>query len=279
MADRMDPPKVQGLPEIIYHYTSPGGLLGIIENGLIWASHISHLNDEREVGYARELLDDVTDWLHEARNDGLETEVAYARGAIQTIRTIHDFTNFFVASFSSEWNSLSQWSRYAGAGGYAVGIDPSFFQLDDRTRLQQVSYDRDHQLQLMKNIVDTHLPSTKGLAQKALPIWGVEVGSHLVVFGLSCKSEGFSEEKEWRIVKLFPRNEWMEIEFRPGRFGIIPYWKLPIKQREGPCAIREIVIGPTHYGDDAVRAVELLLKAHGLESAGITIRESKIPIR
>ena len=277
---RLDPrPTAEPLPAIIYHYTTPYGLIGIIGKREIWASHISHLNDEREVGHARELIDDVTYWLHQPRSDGLDNQAAHLRGAFQTIKEIHDFTNFFVTSFSSEWNSLSQWARYAGSGGYAVGVDPSFFQDEGRIWNEKVNYDRDDQLAMMKGIVTAHLAVSKDLSREALPSWGIEVGSQLVVCGLACKSEGFKEEKEWRIVKAFPREEFMEIDFRAGQFGVVPYHRMPIKDSEGKTPIREIVIGPTHYGDDAVRAVELLLRSHGLENAGIKIRESGIPIR
>jgi hypothetical protein len=277
---RLDPrPTAEPLPAIIYHYTTPLGLIGIIENRVIWASHINHLNDEREVGHARELIDDVTYWLHEPRTDGLEEQAAHLRGAIQTIKEIHNFTNFFVTSFSAEWNSLSQWDRYAGFGGYAVGIDPTFFKDEGRVWNEKVNYDRDDQLEMMKGIVTAHLSGSKGMSREALPSWGIEVGSQLVVCGLACKSEGFKEEKEWRIVKAFPRDEVMEIEFRAGQFGVVPYHRIPIKDAEGMTPIREIVIGPTHYWEDAVRAVELFLKSRGLENAGIEIRESRIPIR
>jgi hypothetical protein len=43
-------------PSTLYHYTTPAGLLGIVENNKLWATHINYLNDATELGYARDLL-------------------------------------------------------------------------------------------------------------------------------------------------------------------------------------------------------------------------------
>src|SRR6476659_3362306 len=36
-------------PSRISHYTSIGGLMGIIEEGCVWASNVSYLNDREEL--------------------------------------------------------------------------------------------------------------------------------------------------------------------------------------------------------------------------------------
>lgn len=35
-------------PELLYHYTTQDGLLGILENACIWATHYRCLNDASE---------------------------------------------------------------------------------------------------------------------------------------------------------------------------------------------------------------------------------------
>ena len=37
--------------KILYHYTTPEGLLGILKNKELWYSHIDYLNDESEIKY------------------------------------------------------------------------------------------------------------------------------------------------------------------------------------------------------------------------------------
>lgn len=43
-------------PEILYHYTTQDGLLGIIKNWEIWASHTQYLNDAMEFHLAIRLM-------------------------------------------------------------------------------------------------------------------------------------------------------------------------------------------------------------------------------
>ena len=35
-------------PEVLYHYTTQAGLIGIIRGAEIWATHTQYLNDRRE---------------------------------------------------------------------------------------------------------------------------------------------------------------------------------------------------------------------------------------
>jgi hypothetical protein len=43
----------------LYHYTGIGSLLGIVDSGVLWASHIYYLNDSAEIIFACQLLRDL----------------------------------------------------------------------------------------------------------------------------------------------------------------------------------------------------------------------------
>lgn len=43
-------------PETLYHYTTQAGLIGIIQESEIWATHTQYLNDSREYIHALELV-------------------------------------------------------------------------------------------------------------------------------------------------------------------------------------------------------------------------------
>jgi hypothetical protein len=45
-------------PDILYHYTTQPGLLGIIRTQEIWASHTQYLNDAREFRHAIAVVED-----------------------------------------------------------------------------------------------------------------------------------------------------------------------------------------------------------------------------
>jgi len=50
--DVLQPPP----PDVLYHYTTPAGVLGIIESGSIYLSDALFLNDQSELLYGRELV-------------------------------------------------------------------------------------------------------------------------------------------------------------------------------------------------------------------------------
>ncbi|MDP3013182.1 MAG: hypothetical protein Q8M92_02985, partial [Candidatus Subteraquimicrobiales bacterium] len=45
-------------PKIVYHYTDINGLLGIIDSGCIWATHVSRLNDSSEYHHGIKVVRD-----------------------------------------------------------------------------------------------------------------------------------------------------------------------------------------------------------------------------
>jgi hypothetical protein len=47
---------MNSLPNVLYHYTSQAGFLGIIQTREIWASNLLFLNDSMEFNYARKIL-------------------------------------------------------------------------------------------------------------------------------------------------------------------------------------------------------------------------------
>ena len=46
-------------PGTLYHYTDSNGLLGIIKNRALWATHFQYLNDSSEFIYAHGLMKEV----------------------------------------------------------------------------------------------------------------------------------------------------------------------------------------------------------------------------
>jgi hypothetical protein len=43
--------------ELVYHYTDPGGLLGIVTSKCLWASDVWYMNDAREALYGVEVIE------------------------------------------------------------------------------------------------------------------------------------------------------------------------------------------------------------------------------
>src|SRR5438045_2830962 len=106
-------------PALLYHYTSQEGLLGIIQSSGLFLSDARFVNDASEISYGRDVFVDrlrryiggsadtrgKTVWKHftEASRARLEKQWEWS------------FDHFYVASFCTEGNLLSQWRAYSGA--------------------------------------------------------------------------------------------------------------------------------------------------------------------
>ena len=55
------------IPDVLYHYTTQAGLLGIIQSKQIWATSVLFLNDTTEINYAIKLIQENTNKFCEER--------------------------------------------------------------------------------------------------------------------------------------------------------------------------------------------------------------------
>jgi hypothetical protein len=136
----------------LYHYTNQAGLLGIIKNREIWATHTQYLNDSKEYRHA---VDVVTDLI-----------IKRLTAACDSRRILEDMSsgldgiegmNVCVCSFSEDGDSLSQWRAYGGpTSGYAIGFKP--LHLAKMVKLEgfyltQCIYEPTEQVALMEALV------------------------------------------------------------------------------------------------------------------------------
>lgn len=106
-------------PSTLWHYTTQEGLLGILNNNLLWATKIHYLNDSSEFLYALKLTDRVIEERVRTAALAHRERLEAFRAAIPQIEHMH----ICVASFSEDPDVLSQWRAYGGAsGGYALGF-------------------------------------------------------------------------------------------------------------------------------------------------------------
>jgi len=104
-------------------------------------------------------------------------------------------------------------------------------------------------------------PSEKGAALRVRAFftryqWNLTLA--LVMSAL--KHRGFEEEREWRLVSQYPEEALYGVAFRPGRFGVTPYFELSLDLKdEDPRRVDEIVIGPTSNPTASRAALDVLL--------------------
>ena len=107
-------------PACLYHYTDQPGLLGITHSWHIWATKIQYLNDMSEfslaLSMAKQYLEEAAAMKRYARH---KWYVGMLLRSVESIERI----NIFVASFSENRDSLSQWRAYGGENsGFAIGL-------------------------------------------------------------------------------------------------------------------------------------------------------------
>ena len=115
----------------LYHYTSPDGLLGIVENGEMWFGNIMDLNDITEIDYAfKKVIIPVLNESKDLSNDSkkaLMKRLDYVQKRFLLMphndRTVFYHTNIFVLSTSMNGNSHNLWNNYTkttNRAGYAI---------------------------------------------------------------------------------------------------------------------------------------------------------------
>ena len=300
-------------PSIVYHYTTPTGLLGIVNSQKIWATDLAYMNDAAELSYgiklvlktANALLDSRTQFIHSQEFSPLSSSMLnYAFDAIRQLLST------CIACFCEKGDPLSQWRGYAVAGGYAIGFDGAKLRTSTASTvtlpLVPVIYDLAQQRQAVENSTEQALTqileliaelnekyeagrSFAGLEQSQLSenmTNGLRAGlisltqEHFLTLFKLCaqlKDPAFREEREWRLCNLVAIED-KHINFRVGHLGLIPYTQIPLSTNT-TLPIKEVVIGPRPEPELRVGAVRSMLTRRGYPTNDIDIRPSIIPFR
>lgn len=102
----------------IYHYTNVTGALAILRSGRLWFTERVHLNDPSEVVHSIEIARKALLSSNAAQNN----DTLY-KAFSEEIKSQHEKSDFYIASFSKNHNDLGQWRGYADDGrGVALGF-------------------------------------------------------------------------------------------------------------------------------------------------------------
>jgi hypothetical protein len=282
------------LPELLYHYTSAEGFLGILASDAMWASHSRYLNDPSELVYASQLMGEAI----EARLASCTPRAGeILRSTQAALARLGENDFIFAASFSEVGDLLSQWRGYGQfGGGYAVGVRPRDLDLPGSLQgvaLRRVEYDRDRQVAQVERTLDLFCengagaeadarlqPNREGQAGVKADVQALY--ARLAVQAVFFKHFSFSEEREWRAVAVVDQQGMPEeVKFRPTGGVIVPYITLDMRARSGPnlgrIPLGRIVCGPTLQAELSLRAVAMALREYGHN--GCEVKLSKVPLR
>lgn len=283
-------------PTTLFHYTDAAGLKGIVESGKLRSTHIAYMNDASEYLHAVQLLSDDIHRKQASVSDSLQKQLLdYLEPAVSRTRP-QDVAPYFVACFSEEEDSLSQWRAYGrGEGGFSIGFDPTalFYKANSLpSYLTPAIYDREQQATLVNEIVTWALNEYSRLAVKYpkekrdehRQDWG-----HVLLWLASAvapimKNPAFTEEREWRLIYLLQSKN--EIQFLPRTTGLVPFVELklgePRSSKDGQSQpdllpIRKLWSGPGRFTETSLLAGRTLLEQNGYDGVGLAA--SKIPFR
>jgi hypothetical protein len=100
---------VDAPPEVLYHYTSADGLLGIIQSRQIWPTNALYLNDTSELSHATKILAEEL--------EAMPLRLKPNAGTFSMTIPVYSKDlplDHFISSFCEDKDLLSQWRRCVG---------------------------------------------------------------------------------------------------------------------------------------------------------------------
>lgn len=293
-------------PDIVYHYTDSGGLLGILQNQQLWASASHVLNDEEEVEYGLNVLRAAIEELH--------TDDTLPAGITDRWKTIADSAAFaqslqgcFILSASTDDDSLSQWRNYAGNDGFCIGLKCEQLYpeqaVDSRKAMTlpglttpgwlPVIYDPLEQLRIAKDVLRRssrrEMDDLWDIVSEQIPTLpkSVEITKHLEDgFDLmrlqrlvACfKHPAFKDEREIRFVVTLRDSP--RVHYRQASGRLVPYVALHFNDRQQPSQqrlpIASIRAAPTARNETTLVVTEM---ARSFGYQDVRVDKSMIPFR
>lgn len=214
----------------LYHYTSPNGLMGIVENSEIWFGNILDLNDITEIDYAyTEVICPILKEckvISEKSRDALLNRLptVYERKLYLPKNEGVDLynTNIFILSTSLNGNAHSLWSNYtktSSKAGYAISLkikdwyDAFLDEIEKRDKSSnkeiesillsgKVVYKPCEQKKLVEKFLSPIEEKIEGYSEEYKNILYDIVAQGLLILALFMKDSDFTQEDEYRFVTI-----------------------------------------------------------------------------
>lgn len=296
----------------VFHYTNAGTLAGMLKNAskendlmTFWASHVSYMNDPKEMKYGEEKIWDV---LYDVESelsipkrlritelDKEELERFIYNGSINE----NSLTNMYSISFSKSFDYLPMWNMYGQNGnGICLGFDmnvlDNFLKSTKMDPLAKMKYgigeDMDNPekaqeevkkwkeyvkwtYQSHKKFIEEHLePKQKNSINRDKFIALTLYVSLLARLPGQIKNPAYEYEQEFR---LCCREFGNKVHYRDCNGLLIPYVEVELPLS----ALKLVVVGPTSDRNRQMMSIAKLLKAKVKDFDALTFYSSEIPYR
>lgn len=259
-------------PPLLYHYTSPNGLIGILRAKELWATNTSFLNDFNELVEATNTAKNAI-WNMLNRRGLTSGEVSLLEEMRQQAGSAAK--RYYVCSFSEDGDSLSQWRAYCpNSGGYAIGF-PSRQLAALASELGwffvKCVYEHEEKYGIINDTVLSFLNEYRThISEQAREeeftrnlVW--RFCQHLAQIGGAIKHRAFSNEREWRLISPNIPEQDNGVEFRAGVSSVVPYYRFPLVTATNPNLLKfedqSLVLrcGPTPHPHQAQQAAQFIL--------------------
>lgn len=277
---------------IIYHYTSPTGLQGILSSHSFRFTKKEYLNDSTEMNYFFEVLEMTLD---EKSKDFDKDFIKYVKG--NNIKgKYHDLKEYtekeyYVCCFSNAEDELSLWNYYtksSSKAGYNLGVNGHDLirslnnaESDWNYHLGNVTYLTEDQIEILYG----GLIALNDYYVCALNEHKEDLESYLEIIDISIleimencapffKHPAFKNEEECRIICSLNRSQLMDakIEIRESDGIFVPYLEVKVNKD----IFEFITIYPYIKSEMKVHSINELCKKYGYE---VRYLESGIPVK
>lgn len=283
-----EPAPAVAAPATVYHFTDASGLLGILEQGQLWASYAGCLNDLSELRYGIETTLSALEQAGSASDVfrmGLRDCLA-GRSTLDARFVVH--WRPYVISFCEREDSAAHWLHY-GRDGTGCAVRLRVGAIAHQSAFVRVLYDAEEQKQMIDAILQSVYSTLRELLERQdEPMRSALIGGaiHMASTVLSAaavrlKHPSFSAEREWRLVRYDMVTNGVQLElpnqlpthWRVTRNRIVPYKRIPLRTP----FLEEVVLGRSAPMDANDVALQMLLNAAGYP--GLPLRTSAVPVR
>lgn len=295
--------------DVVYHYTSPEGVLGILHEKSLHFTDAQYLNDKGELLYIKEpfeeafrlflqnhdessfVLDEFMSALFESTYENAIPIVLAQDTSIGTLR-------YYVLCTSKNPDSSSMWSYYTKNGvyqGYNLGIHRAFFENCFANypsqllslRSGEVVYEKKSQIEeLYEKLEELYREFYYGDEILGKCLFLANLRSYLQKQKFFFKNPAFSSEEEYRFILIVDEHfsddtsisRDFKLDFRLGKSGIItPFIKWTFTLDEKSELFSQITLAPMIEANLAEDSFKRFLASKVRKS--VEIKQSSIQLR
>lgn len=268
--------------KLLFHYTSVGTLLKIIDNGLndricLRATNARFFNDPYEYKFALSLLKSSMVKYEKEKSIKNKLSQKIENKLFDNLSLIAG--NPFLLSLSEKSDELDMWRTYGVDGkGVSIGLDKDMlleYSKDERntnTRLYNCIYDKN---KIIKGLIKywEHLYDKIKVNETSTSIGSFNFVFNIIDFSFQFKREEYKSEKEWRLCKNELNSKNYKFIERDG--VIIPFIEYYFPKE----IIKKIIIGPCSNKQLTKESIVTLLNSREYKLPDNSVIISKVPYR